>query len=594
MAKKILFSVLIIAALSVFVSCDETNSDGTGGNCEHSYTVISESKADCETDGIKTEKCTLCNYIKKTETEAYGHDFEEKELLSTCKDAGGVFDVCKVCEKKVAKNTFPKLEHEFVYKTTAAGCLNEGHKITTCENCDYYEKSDVAAALGHKIGDWVVVTAATETSDGLKKRVCERCDHTEFAYITSTSYIDRTYITEEFNADTVYEIATYDELLLKFGAAVVNMASNLRCKLNYSPDFDALTESLIDDFDSPFAYTASTSLLGSDLTIEFSYQAQPTGGSGTVHYTQYSSINYKAPASSRPSDYDSFKIEKSVYSFEVSTTDQLYYALERGAKPICKSGSAAESAYTELKNILRTIIDDSMTDTEKVRAIYDYLVMNVTYDKALYDLIGSMNSEAIKAYNGFYLEGVLFDRVAVCEGISKAFTSLCNIEGIPCVTVSGYQAANPTGVGHAWNKVYADGKWYIADATSGGTIVGERAEVLTYRYFLISEETYRTHYIGENFTEIDCNHDFSFYEGDSFRYQGAEYDFIISSQSELNLLVAYFCSFSGSGITVEFKFAFDIGDSVAEELGEAYSVGGFSVDGVTYTQDGDICILIRQ
>ena len=76
-------------------------------------------------------------------------------------------------------------------------------------------------------------------------------------------------------------------------------------------------------------------------------------------------------------------------------------------------GSAAERIYGKMKAVLRSIISDDMDDFEKARAIYDWLIMNVTYDGELYDLLtGSENVESGE-YNGFYLEGVFDNGVAV-------------------------------------------------------------------------------------------------------------------------------------------------------------------------------------
>ena len=189
---------------------------------------------------------------------------------------------------------------------------------------------------------------------------------------------------------------------------------------------------------------------------------------------------------------DSFKINNASSSFSVSETEQLVYVLQRRAKPICKSGSNAEKMYDEIKKVLREIISDEMNDYEKTKAIHDWLVMNVIYDQELADLF-SVESD-LKKYNGFYLEGVFLDHSAVCEGIAKAFAAMANIEGIPCVVVTGKSAINPNGPGHAWNKIYVDGNWYVIDATSDGTIVGEN-EVLSYEHFMISEAIMKEKYI---------------------------------------------------------------------------------------------------
>ena len=58
---------------------------------------------------------------------------------------------------------------------------------------------------------------------------------------------------------------------------------------------------------------------------------------------------------------------------------------------------------------------------EKIKAIHDYIIMSTIYDNEL--LLKTMyGEENLNNYKGFYLEGVLLDKKAVCEGISKTFT----------------------------------------------------------------------------------------------------------------------------------------------------------------------------
>jgi hypothetical protein len=233
-----------------------------------------------------------------------------------------------------------------------------------------------------------------------------------------------------------------------------------------------------------------------------------------------------------------------------------------------------------MKKVLIEIIDDNMTTYEKVKAIHDWLIMNVTYDADLLNLvyIGGTTS----AYNGFYLEGVFDDKKAVCEGISKAFACMANIEGIPCVVVEGYQTQNPTGAGHAWNKIKIDGKWYIIDATSDGVIIGNQFEVLSYKFFLISEEEMKEKYTGTKFENILCNSNYDYYKNFNFMFEEKEYDYAIESYDELKTIIKYFNSVEQENLTIEFSVKFDCGDSVVDEISNAYTELGIN-KGFSYT-----------
>ena len=166
-----------------------------------------------------------------------------------------------------------------------------------------------------------------------------------------------------------------------------------------------------------------------------------------------------------------------------------------------------------------------MTDYEKIKAIYDYLILNVTYDDELLKL--ASKNQNVKQYNGFYLEGVFFDKKAVCEGIAKSLACLANIEGIPCVVVEGYQTNNPQGLGHAWNKVCINDIWYIIDATSGGTIVNDDFEILSYQFFLIDEKTMNKKYTGTTYKELQCNINYDYYANNNYTVDNQIYDFTI-------------------------------------------------------------------
>lgn len=110
-----------------------------------------------------------------------------------------------------------------------------------------------------------------------------------------------------------------------------------------------------------------------------------------------------------------------------------------------------------------SIVNDNMTDYEKVRAIHDYLITSADYAKAY----PNQNNDAYGAY------GVLVLKDGVCQSYALAFQLLMYGLDIDCKYVTGVarSSANSSG-GHAWNKVCIDGTWYYIDCTWDDPIGG--------------------------------------------------------------------------------------------------------------------------
>ncbi len=169
-----------------------------------------------------------------------------------------------------------------------------------------------------------------------------------------------------------------------------------------------------------------------------------------------------------------FPIDTVELSTSVSYTDELYLTAQRGVRPVPVIGSAAYTVYERARDILRKICTDEMTDVQKAHAIYDWIMWQVTYDTPATNV-----DSGGEIYSAYYLEGVfgdgvtpiggkIYDPYAVCDGMSKAYSLMCNIEGIPCVRVVGTAGSSAlVAGGHAWNKVFVNGAWYAVDCTWG-------------------------------------------------------------------------------------------------------------------------------
>ncbi|WP_315897690.1 transglutaminase-like domain-containing protein [Xiamenia xianingshaonis] len=86
-----------------------------------------------------------------------------------------------------------------------------------------------------------------------------------------------------------------------------------------------------------------------------------------------------------------------------------------------------------------------------VRAVYSYIVQNVTYDtqkaKELADATGYVpNPDETLATE----KGICFDYASLAAAMLRSL-------GIPCQIVTGY--VSPDNIYHAWNMVYIDGSW---------------------------------------------------------------------------------------------------------------------------------------
>lgn len=305
----------------------------------------------------------------------------------------------------------------------------------------------------------------------------------------------------------------------------------------------------------------------------------PDGKDSTL--TQSATANYVPDAAAvadttRVLAVDSFP----AYSVDVTSSNILYSVVRDGYKPAFgsdASGVALATLYAKARTVLQTICTDSMTDYEKVLAIYEWIVYEVEYDTDLseiatdYEAIADSSwsaetkmKERLKyslTFDGFYLEGVFNDKLAVCDGKSKAFTLLCGMEGITTERVIGYAGSGSLGR-HAWNKVLLDvdptdnnavKEWYIVDTTWGDSSNGTK-EYLNHAYFLVSEAECTTHHedrlgfaYGETgydsaerlYSVADTSVGNYYYQNASVTANGEKVSFYISSQAQLNKVIDY-------------------------------------------------------
>lgn len=261
--------------------------------------------------------------------------------------------------------------------------------------------------------------------------------------------------------------------------------------------------------------------------------------------------------------YDDFVSDRQFVSTTVTTSEELYWAVENKVTPIVTSGSRAEQIYNIAKSTLNSIVSDDMTDYEKVLSIFDWICCNTIYDNLstthnaykVFDfgtITTSDDQEGITVIPVYYLEGVFLTGFAVCDGLSKAFSLMCNMEGIDAIRIVGTARAGNTVGGHAWNKVLLDknpednipAEYYTVDITWTTTYdLDLEEEVTLHTYFLLSDaEIAETHFYYSNrnkfgyYTSSDI---YGYHNNTIFQHNDNNYDLVITSDEELDILLDY-------------------------------------------------------
>ena len=95
-------------------------------------------------------------------------------------------------------------------------------------------------------------------------------------------------------------------------------------------------------------------------------------------------------------------------------------------------------------DILKEIIKDDMSDFEKEKAIYKWIIDNIPH--------GSGTAEEVATPLG-----VMKGKKSVCVGYATTFRLLANMVGLEC------KVMHDTGCGHSWDLCKLEDDWYITD-----------------------------------------------------------------------------------------------------------------------------------
>lgn len=147
-----------------------------------------------------------------------------------------------------------------------------------------------------------------------------------------------------------------------------------------------------------------------------------------------------------------------------------------------------EAVDAKVAAVLEKLHLDGKSDYQKIKAIYDYICKNVTYDYA--------NLEDDSYQLKFTAYAALVNGTAVCQGYANLLYRLLLESGIDARIIEG----TGNGENHAWNIAKAGESYYCLDATWD-------AGCETYSYFLKGKSNFSDHqpkedYLSEAFTSV--------------------------------------------------------------------------------------------
>ena len=124
---------------------------------------------------------------------------------------------------------------------------------------------------------------------------------------------------------------------------------------------------------------------------------------------------------------------------------------------------------TQTEELADEICAGCDTDTQKVQAIYHWMLQNLEYDYGYNAL-----------FQYFDVRKTLRTKKGVCFDFSHLFAALCRSQNIPCYAVDGISYKD-NAVQHTWNRVYYNGAWWNMDVTHDITGTAEDKELYGFR-----------------------------------------------------------------------------------------------------------------
>jgi len=156
-------------------------------------------------------------------------------------------------------------------------------------------------------------------------------------------------------------------------------------------------------------------------------------------------------------------------------------------RPHALAGGSSEAldAVQAIWDFTNMLITSRMTELEKARTVYDYIIINFAYDTRV--SADPDNSAYAASYTPM---GLLENGIGVCQAYSELYYNVLSRAGMVCLTVRGTVG----GQAHMWNLVRIGDAYYHADLTFDDPIPDKAGRVL-HDYFLITDAQIGTDHV---------------------------------------------------------------------------------------------------
>jgi hypothetical protein len=153
------------------------------------------------------------------------------------------------------------------------------------------------------------------------------------------------------------------------------------------------------------------------------------------------------------------------------------------------SSPYVDSYNPAIKELTSTLVKPQMSELDKLQTIYDWITNNISYD---YQAYNTNQNQLVTAST------TLKNKKGNCRNYSFLMAALARSAGLQTRVIYGqrYSPSKKQWYPHAWNEVYADGRWIKLDATyDAGYIMNDNFVTSPSReHFDLSEKTYNTYY----------------------------------------------------------------------------------------------------
>lgn len=173
---------------------------------------------------------------------------------------------------------------------------------------------------------------------------------------------------------------------------------------------------------------------------------------------------------------------------------ELINKLEKDTRYISPS-AYVDSDNQSVVSLVYEIVTPQMSETEKLKAIHDWVAGNISYD---YQAFLEGNITLVPASQ------TLKNQKGVCGDYSFLVAALARATGLQAKVVYGqtWESNGWKSQSHAWNEVYADGRWVTIDATWDAGYIQDNSFVaaLSNKYFDPDSEDFAVTHFASAYT----------------------------------------------------------------------------------------------